>query len=299
MAKAVKVEKVAELRQRIDAAQAMFLADFRGLSVADATDFRRSLHDSGTRVTVVKNTLMKRAAGEAGIAELDPMLEGPTAVAFVDGDPIQAAKGLTEALRRFRTLAIKGGYMDGRVLSPEDAQALATIEPREVLLARVAGAAKGQMARAAFAFQALQSRFLALVEAFREKVPPDPADAMAAETAEAAAAAEELTGEAEAAAADLRAEAGAGATEPERAGEPGAETAAPTGETAEPTAEAVEGAEPAAQSAVQSHEPAEGGRGAGEGAPQEPTAPPEAGGGQDEGGQENPVAESGDDEGKE
>ena len=297
MAKAVKVEKVAELRRRIDAAQAMFLADFRGLTVADVTDFRRSLRDSGTRISVVKNTLLKRAAGEAGIADLDPMLEGPTAVAFVDGDPIQAAKGLAEALRRFRTLAIKGGFMDGRVLSPEDAQALATIEPREVLLAKVAGAAKAQMARAAYAFQALQSRFLAVLEAYREKVPAGPADAMAAEIAETAAPPDDLTGGAQATEGDLPAEAEIGAAAPEDRG-PGdtpAQPAEPGGETTE----AAQSAEPAAESEEESPEPAAAASDASAEAPAEPVSLSQDGGGMEEGRQQDQAAQAADEERKE
>jgi large subunit ribosomal protein L10 len=171
MPKTEKIEKVAELKRRIEGSQALFLADFRGLTVADVTDLRRSLRESGTRVAVVKNTLMKLAAGQTDAAELERMLEGPTAVAFVDGDPITAAKGLVDAIRRFRTLALKGGYMEGRVLSAEEAQSLSTIEPREVLLSRLAGMAKAEMARALYMFQAHQSRFLALLEAYREKLP--------------------------------------------------------------------------------------------------------------------------------
>jgi large subunit ribosomal protein L10 len=171
MPKTEKIEKVAELKRRIEGSQALFLADFRGLSVADVTDLRRSLRESGTRVAVVKNTLMKLAAGQTDAAELERMLEGPTAVAFVDGDPITAAKGLVDAIRRFRTLALKGGYMEGRVLSAEEAQSLSTIEPREVLLAKLAGMAKAEMARALYMFQAHQSRFLALLDAYREKLP--------------------------------------------------------------------------------------------------------------------------------
>src|SRR5439155_14192873 len=107
----------------------------------------------------------------AGSPELAAFLEGPTAVAFVEGDPIAAAKSLVDAIRRFRTMSIKGGYMEGRVLSAEQAQALATTPPREVLLARLAGMAKSEMSRAAYMFQALQSRFVAALEAHREKVP--------------------------------------------------------------------------------------------------------------------------------
>jgi large subunit ribosomal protein L10 len=171
MPKTEKVEKVRELTERIEGSQALFLTDFRGLTVLDATDLRRSLRQAGTRFAVVKNTLMKRAADEAGTPELQAFLEGPTAVAFVDGDPIAAAKSLVDAIRRYRTMSIKGGFMEGRLLSAEQAQALATTPPREVLLARFAGMAKGEMSRAAYMFQALQSRFLAVLEAFKEKVP--------------------------------------------------------------------------------------------------------------------------------
>jgi large subunit ribosomal protein L10 len=171
MPKTEKVEKVRELTKRIEGSQALFLTDFRGLTVTDATDLRRSLRQAGTRFAVVKNTLMKRAAGDAGSPELAAFLEGPTAVAFVEGDPIAAAKSLVDAIRRFRTMSIKGGYMEGRVLSAEQAQALATTPPREVLLARLAGMARSEMSRAAYMFQALQSRFLAVLEAYREKVP--------------------------------------------------------------------------------------------------------------------------------
>ena len=171
MPKTEKVEKVRELTERIEGSQALFLTDFRGLTVMDATDLRRSLRQAGARFAVVKNTLMKRAAGEAGSPELAAFLEGPTAVAFVEGDPIAAAKSLVDAIRRYRTMTIKGGYMEGRVLSAEQAQALATTPPREVLLARLAGMAKSEMSRAAYMFQALQSRFLAVLEAYKEKVP--------------------------------------------------------------------------------------------------------------------------------
>ncbi|MDP9341282.1 MAG: 50S ribosomal protein L10 [Actinomycetota bacterium] len=209
MPKTEKVEKVRELTERIEGSQAVFLTDFRGLTVLDATDLRRSLRQTGTRFAVVKNTLMKRAAGEAGTPELEVFLEGPTAVAFVDGDPIAAAKSLVEAIRRYRTMSIKGGYMEGRVLSAEQAQALATTPPREVLLARLAGLAKSEMSRAAYMFQALQSRFLSVLEAYKEKV-PGPAEPEASAAAEPEPAAEE-------------AEAGAGDEEPNSESEPEAE----------------------------------------------------------------------------
>ncbi|TMK63995.1 MAG: 50S ribosomal protein L10 [Actinobacteria bacterium] len=166
-----KVEKVAKLKERISSSQALLLAEYRGLSVQDATELRRSLGQD-TRFLVVKNTLMRRAAGEAGVAELERLLEGPTAVAFVAGDPVAAAKRVVEAAKRFPALALKGAYMEGRVLGADEARGLAELESREVMLSRLAGAFKAEMSRAAGMFQALQGRFLSLLEAYKEKVPP-------------------------------------------------------------------------------------------------------------------------------
>jgi large subunit ribosomal protein L10 len=182
MPKTEKVHKVEELAERIRGSEALFVTDYRGLSVADITELRRALRDSGARLTVAKNTLLRLAAGEAGVAGLDDLLQGPTAVAFVEGDPINAAKGLVEAGRRFRTLEIRGGYMEGKVMSSAEAQFLATIEPREVLLAKIAGVMKGEMSRAAYMFQALQSRFLSVLEALRDKLPTGVAPPAAEET---------------------------------------------------------------------------------------------------------------------
>ena len=165
-----KVEKVAQLKERITSSQALLLAEYRGLSVQDATELRRSLGQD-TRFLVVKNTLMRRAAGEAGVAELERLLEGPTAVAFVAGDPVAAAKRVVEAAKRFPALALKGAYMEGRVLGADEARGLAELESREVMLSRLAGALKAEMSRAAGMFQALQGRFLSLLEAYKEKVP--------------------------------------------------------------------------------------------------------------------------------
>jgi large subunit ribosomal protein L10 len=194
MPKTEKVQKVEELKARIEASEAMFLADFRGLTVTESGELRRSLSDAGTKFSVVKNTLMRLATTESEASGLEPLLEGPTAVAFVREDPVAAAKSLVDATRKFRTLVLKGAFVEGRVLTPEEAQALATIEPREVLLAKMAGLAKAEMARAAFGFKALQSRFLALLQALGEKLPGEAtaeaepaAEAEAAPEAEAAA----------------------------------------------------------------------------------------------------------------
>lgn len=172
MPSAEKVEKVATLKERIAGSQALLLAEYRGLTVHDATELRRSLGEA-TRFSVVKNTLMKRAADEAGIEALEALLDGPTAVAFVAGDPVAAAKKVVEAGRRFPALILKGAYLEGRVLLGDEARALADLESREVMLSRIAGMLKGEMSRAAGMFQALQGRFLGLLDAYSEKLPAE------------------------------------------------------------------------------------------------------------------------------
>ncbi len=178
MPNAEKLEKVATLKEGIEGSQALLLAEYRGLTVQDATEVRRSLGD--TRFSVVKNTLMQRAASEAGVEELERLLEGPTAVAFVAGDPVAAAKKVVEAAKKFPALVLKGAYMEGRVLGADEAKGLAELESREVMLSRLAGVMKAEMSRAAGMFQALQGRFLGLLEAYKEKLPA-PAEASAPE----------------------------------------------------------------------------------------------------------------------
>jgi large subunit ribosomal protein L10 len=167
---AQKVEKVAALTERIQSSEALLLAEYRGLSVHDATELRRSLSDHA-RFAVVKNTLFERAAADAGVAELQPLLEGPTAVAFVQDDVVATAKKVVDAARKFPALVIKGAYLDGKVLSAAEAQALATLESREVMLSKIAGMLESEMSRAASMFQTLQGRFLSLLEAYRDKLP--------------------------------------------------------------------------------------------------------------------------------
>ena len=175
MPNAEKIEKVAALKERIQGADALLLAEYRGLSVHDATELRRSLSDQA-RFAIVKNTLMQRAAADAGVAELEALLDGPTAVAFVQGDVVATAKKVVDAAKRFPALVLKGGYLDGKVLSATEAQALATLESREVMLSRVAGMLKAEMARAASMFQAIQGRFLGVLEAYKDKLPGEVAD---------------------------------------------------------------------------------------------------------------------------
>ena len=173
MPKAEKIERVAELKAGIEGSDALLLTEYRGLTVSDITELRRSLAEGGTRFAVVKNTLMQRAAADASIDELESLLEGPTAVAFIAGDPVAAAKKVVEAAKKFPTLILKGGYMDGKVLSADEAKGLADLESREVMLSKIAGLLKGEMSRAAAMFVAAQSRFLSLLEAYKEKVPDD------------------------------------------------------------------------------------------------------------------------------
>lgn len=170
MPNAEKVERVAALRARIEGSSALLLAEYRGLSVHDATELRRSLSDAA-RFSVVKNTLMRRAAGEAGIEELQTLLSGPTAIAFVHGDVVATAKRVVDAAKRFPALVLKGAYLDGKVLDAQAAQALATLESREVMLSKIAGILKSEMSRAASMFQAMQSRFLDVLEAYKDTLP--------------------------------------------------------------------------------------------------------------------------------
>jgi len=175
MPNAEKIEKVAALKERIKGADALLLAEYRGLSVHDATELRRSLSDQA-RFAIVKNTLFQRAAADAGVAELEALLDGPTAVAFVQGDVVATAKKVVDAAKRFPALVLKGGYLDGKVLSAAEAQALATLESREVMLSKVAGLMKAEMARAASMFQAIQGRFLAVLESYKAKFPGEDAE---------------------------------------------------------------------------------------------------------------------------
>jgi large subunit ribosomal protein L10 len=170
-----KIERVAELKEQIDGSAALLLTEYRGLTVSEITELRRSLRDGGARFAIIKNTLMRRALEQTDAAELGSLFEGPSAVAFVQEDPVAAAKSVTAAAKKFPALVLKGGYVEGRVLSADDAKALADLESREVMLSKLAGLMKGEMSRAAATFQAAQARFLSLLEAFKEKLPDQPA----------------------------------------------------------------------------------------------------------------------------
>jgi large subunit ribosomal protein L10 len=188
--------------------------------VHDATELRRSLAGQA-KLAVAKNTLLKRAAGEAGIEGLDELLDGPTAVAFVEGDVVAAAKKLVEAAKKFPALVLKGAYLEGKVLGADEAKALADLESREVMLSKIAGMLKSEMSRAASMFQALQSRFVGLMEALKDKLPAEepaaelePAAAEQAMAAEAETQVEEPPAEAESQVEELPAEAETQVEEP-------------------------------------------------------------------------------------
>jgi large subunit ribosomal protein L10 len=170
MANAEKVAAVAELAERFKGSSGAVLTEYRGLTVAQLAELRRSLGDNAT-FAVVKNTLTKIAVTEAGLADqLSPMLTGPSAVAFVDGDVVEAAKGLRDFSRANPLLVIKGGVLEGRALSPAEVVQLADVEPREVLLAKLAGAMKATQGRAAAVFNALPTQMAQLAEALRARL---------------------------------------------------------------------------------------------------------------------------------
>jgi large subunit ribosomal protein L10 len=169
MAQNTKAEVVAEIAESMRTSQATVLTEYRGLTVAQMKELRRSLAGNAS-YTVVKNTLTKIAAKDAGIDGLDDLLVGPSAVAFVAGDPVEAAKGLRTFAKANPALVIKGGVMDGRVLSAADIAKLADLESREVLLSKMAGAMKASMSGAASLFVAPLAQTARLVEALRVKL---------------------------------------------------------------------------------------------------------------------------------
>lgn len=203
-----KKSAVAELVNDFKSADAIALTEYRGLTVGAMKQLRRAL-GADTKYSVVKNTLTKLAAKEAGVEIDDALLKGPSAVAFVKGDSIDAAKALKNFQKENPLLVIKGGIFDGKAVSTADIMKLADLESREVLLAKLAGAMKGTMAKAARTFDALRIKLEAgaPAEAKAEAAPvaetaEAPAVEAPAEAAPAAEATEETTTEAVADAAE-------------------------------------------------------------------------------------------------
>ena len=177
MAKADKATAVADIAEQFKDSTATVVTEYRGLTVANLAELRRSLAGHAT-YTVAKNTLVKRAAAEAGIEGLDELFAGPTAIAFVKGEPVDVAKAIKKFAKDNKALVIKGGYMDGRVLSAQEIARLADLESREVLLAKLAGAMKASMSQAASLFAAPLAQTARVVDALRsQRAEPGPADA--------------------------------------------------------------------------------------------------------------------------
>jgi large subunit ribosomal protein L10 len=169
VARAEKVTAVAELTERFQSSSGAVLTEYRGLTVAQISELRQALGANAT-FSVVKNTLTKIAATEAGVtSELTDLLTGPSAIAFVKGDVVEAAKGLRDFSRANPLLVIKGGVLEGKPLKPDEIAKLADLESREVLLAKLAGAMKASMAGAAATFAALPSQMARLLGALEQK----------------------------------------------------------------------------------------------------------------------------------
>jgi large subunit ribosomal protein L10 len=184
MAGANKAKTVADLAEQFRTSSATVLTEYRGLTVAQLKKLRRSLGPT-VSYTVVKNTLTKIAAKEAGVTGLDDLLAGPSAIAVVKGDPVDAAKGIRNFAKENPNLVIKGGVMDGVVLAAADIQKLADLESREVLLAKLAGAMKAKQSQAAALFAAPLSKTARALGALQTKLESQaPASAAPAAVAE-------------------------------------------------------------------------------------------------------------------
>jgi len=173
MSRADKTTAVAELADAFRGSAAVVLTEYRGLSVAQLKELRRSLSGNAT-YAVVKNTLTKIAAKDAGLEGLDELLAGPSAIAFVSGDPVTAAKGLRDFAKTNPALVIKGGVLDGKSLTPAEIAKLADLESREVLLAKLAGAMKASLTNAVSLFAAPLSQAARTIDALRVKAEADP-----------------------------------------------------------------------------------------------------------------------------
>ncbi|MBF9131434.1 50S ribosomal protein L10 [Plantactinospora sp. S1510] len=166
--RADKATAVAELTEHFRNSGATVLTEYRGLTVSQLTQLRRTL-GRDTTYEIAKNTLAKRAATDAGIAGLDELFTGPTALTFVSGDVVEAAKGLREFAKANPKLVIKGGVFEGRAITADEVNKLADLESREVLLAKLAGAMKGSLSKAAALFQAPLAQTARLAAALQDK----------------------------------------------------------------------------------------------------------------------------------
>ena len=176
MARPDKAADVAELTDRFRESNAAVLTEYRGLTVAQLKQLRRALSGNAT-YAVVKNTLTAIAAKQAGVEGIDSQLAGPSAIAFVTGDPVEAAQGLRDFAKANPALVIKGGVLEGRALTAADIIKLADLESREVLLAKTAGVLKASLYQAAYLFTAPAAKAVRTVEALRVKLDESTEDA--------------------------------------------------------------------------------------------------------------------------
>lgn len=185
MSKSQKIEAVKHLKEQLEESEAAIFAEFRGLKVQEMKELRRALADSDTEFRVVKNTLTRIAVREANLEDLLPMLEGSTAIAFIKGDPVAAAKGLDEIAKKYPALVIKGGLLSGKVFGAEQAQALAKIKPREVILSQLAGLLQSPAQKLASLLQAPIRNLGYLLAALLDKAPKEAEPTAEAEPTEA------------------------------------------------------------------------------------------------------------------
>ncbi|GAA3143154.1 large subunit ribosomal protein L10 [Kribbella aluminosa] len=178
MARPDKAAAVAELTDEFRSSNGAVLTEYRGLTVAQLKQLRVSLGDD-VNYAVVKNTLTKIAAKDAGVDSFDSLLEGPSAIAFIKGDPVVAAKGLRDFAKANPLLVIKGGVLDGKALGSDEITKLADLESREVLLAKLAGAMKAAPQQAVSLFAAPLSQAARLFAALQDKLPAAGADTAA------------------------------------------------------------------------------------------------------------------------
>lgn len=169
MAKPEKAAAIAELADKFRSSGAAVLTEYRGLTVAQLTTLRGSIREHAT-YAVVKNTLTEIAAKEAGVTAFDGQFSGPSAIAFITGDPVGAAKGLRDFAKANPLLVIKAGVLDGKSLSPAEINKLADLESREVLLAKLAGALQASLTNAVSLFAAPLSQTARVIDALRAKV---------------------------------------------------------------------------------------------------------------------------------
>ena len=173
MARPDKAAAVAEIVDSFNDSTGAVLTEYRGLTVKQLQDLRRVLGENAS-YAVVKNTLTKIAAKQAGVDGVDDLLNGPTAIAFISGDVVEAAKGLRDFAKANPALVIKGGFVDGAPMAAAEIAKLADLESREVLLGKMAGAMLASLSQAVYLFNAPLAQVARLAGALEEKAQQDP-----------------------------------------------------------------------------------------------------------------------------